>query len=64
MGPKFVVIKKGENMAPCSLVSMKCMSCQPFRPEKVLDPTGAGDSFAGGMMGHLASLSADSTLRR
>jgi sugar/nucleoside kinase (ribokinase family) len=54
MGPKFVVIKKGEH---------GCMMCfdrgefvlPAFPAEKVIDPTGAGDSFAGGMMGYLAT---------
>ena len=55
MGPKFVVIKKGEHGA--MFFSEHEMYVMPaFPTEKVLDPTGAGDSFAGGMMGHLASL--------
>ena len=55
MGPKFVVIKKGEQGA--MYFSEHEMYVMPaFPTEKVLDPTGAGDSFAGGMMGHLASL--------
>ena len=55
MGPRFVVIKKGEHGA--MFFSEHEMYVMPAYPtEKVLDPTGAGDSFAGGMMGHLASL--------
>jgi len=55
MGPKFVVIKKGEHGA--MFFSEHEMYVMPAYPtDKVLDPTGAGDSFAGGMMGHLASL--------
>ena len=55
MGPKFVVIKKGEHGA--MFFSEHEMYVMPaFPTEKVLDPTGAGDSFAGGMMGHLASI--------
>ena len=55
MGPKFVVIKKGEHGA--MFFSEHEMYVMPaFPTEKVLDPTGAGDSFAGGMMGHLAAL--------
>jgi sugar/nucleoside kinase (ribokinase family) len=55
MGPRFVVIKKGEHGA--MFFSEHEMYVMPaFPTEKVLDPTGAGDSFAGGMMGHLASL--------
>ncbi|MEI6257667.1 MAG: PfkB family carbohydrate kinase [Planctomycetota bacterium] len=55
MGPKFVVIKKGEHGA--MFFSEHEMYVMPAYPTAiVLDPTGAGDSFAGGMMGHLASL--------
>ncbi len=54
MGPKFVVIKKGEH--GCLLVSDRDTFVLPaFPTEKVVDPTGAGDSFAGGMMGYLAT---------
>jgi sugar/nucleoside kinase (ribokinase family) len=54
MGPKFVVIKKGEHGA--LLVSGKDTFVLPaFPADKVVDPTGAGDSFAGGMMGYLAT---------
>jgi sugar/nucleoside kinase (ribokinase family) len=55
MGPKFVVIKKGEHGA--MFFSADETYVMPAYPTpQVLDPTGAGDSFAGGMMGHLASL--------
>jgi sugar/nucleoside kinase (ribokinase family) len=55
MGPKFVVIKKGEHGA--MFFSEHEMYVMPaFPTSEVLDPTGAGDSFAGGMMGHLAAL--------
>lgn len=55
MGPKFVVIKKGEHGA--MFFSEHEMYVMPAYPTAlVLDPTGAGDSFAGGMMGHLAAL--------
>ena len=55
MGPKFVVIKKGEHGA--MFFSEHEMYVMPaFPTPTVLDPTGAGDSFAGGMMGHLAAL--------
>ncbi|HEX2972841.1 MAG TPA: PfkB family carbohydrate kinase, partial [Tepidisphaeraceae bacterium] len=54
MGPKFVVIKKGEH--GCLMCSGKDTFVLPaFPAEKVVDPTGAGDSFAGGMMGYLAT---------
>jgi sugar/nucleoside kinase (ribokinase family) len=54
MGPKFVVIKKGEHGA--MFFSEHEMYVLPAYPTpQVLDPTGAGDSFAGGMMGYLAN---------
>jgi len=53
MGPRFVVVKKGEHGA--ILVHQDGIAALPAYPaEEVIDPTGAGDSFAGGMMGHLA----------
>lgn len=53
MGPKFVVIKKGEHGA--MFFSERETYVLPAYPtEEVVDPTGAGDSFAGGMMGYLA----------
>lgn len=54
LGPKFVVIKKGEH--GCVLVHRDGVAALPAYPcEAVVDPTGAGDSFAGGMMGYLAA---------
>ncbi|HLO42265.1 MAG TPA: PfkB family carbohydrate kinase [Phycisphaerales bacterium] len=54
MGPRFVVVKKGEHGA--LLAHREGIAALPAYPaEKVVDPTGAGDSFAGGMMGSLAS---------
>ena len=54
MGPKFVVIKKGEH--GCMLCTASDTFVLPaFPAERVVDPTGAGDSFAGGMMGYLAT---------
>jgi len=52
-GPKFVVIKKGEHGA--MFFSRHETYVLPAYPTaRVVDPTGAGDSFAGGMMGYLA----------
>lgn len=65
MGPTFVVIKKGEH--GCLMCSGDETFVLPaFPAEKVIDPTGAGDSFAGGMMGYLATQGtfSPSTLRR
>jgi sugar/nucleoside kinase (ribokinase family) len=53
MGPKFLVIKKGEHGA--LLFHENEVFFAPALPlEDVFDPTGAGDTFAGGFMGHLA----------
>lgn len=53
LGPRFVVVKKGEHGA--LLVHGDAVAALPaFPSENVVDPTGAGDSFAGGMMGFLA----------
>ncbi|MCU0610623.1 MAG: PfkB family carbohydrate kinase, partial [Candidatus Eisenbacteria bacterium] len=52
-GPKSVVIKKGEHGA-MMLLPESCFFAPPFPLEMVVDPTGAGDSFAGGFMGYLA----------
>lgn len=53
MGPKYVVIKKGEHGA--LLFDKEHMFFAPALPlEEVLDPTGAGDTFAGGFIGYLA----------
>ena len=53
MGPKFVVIKKGEHGA--MFFSEHETYVMPAYPTPdVIDPTGAGDCFAGGMMGYLA----------
>lgn len=54
MGPKVVIIKKGEHGAV--MVSDGDYFAAPSYPlEEVTDPTGAGDSFAGGFIGYVAS---------
>ena len=53
MGPKFVVIKKGEHGA-MFFSEHETYVLPAYPTEDVIDPTGAGDSFAGGMMGYLA----------
>jgi sugar/nucleoside kinase (ribokinase family) len=53
MGPKFLIIKKGEHGA--LLFHENELFFAPALPlEDVFDPTGAGDTFAGGFIGHLA----------
>lgn len=53
MGPKFVAIKKGEHGA-MFFSEHETYVLPAYPTETVVDPTGAGDSFAGGMMGYLA----------
>jgi len=53
LGPKYLIIKKGEHGA--LLFDEDSMFYAPALPlEEVFDPTGAGDTFAGGFMGYLA----------
>ena len=52
-GPKFVAIKKGEHGA-LLFGDNEFFSCGAYPLEDIHDPTGAGDSFAGGMAGYLA----------
>jgi sugar/nucleoside kinase (ribokinase family) len=53
MGPKFLIIKKGEHGA--LLFNADQVFFAPALPlEDVFDPTGAGDTFAGGFIGHIA----------
>ncbi len=65
LGPKYVIIKKGEHGALLS--SANGLFVSPAYPlHRVVDPTGAGDSFVGGMMGYLSTArgSVDENLRR
>ena len=54
MGPKFVIIKKAAEGAELFNFENKFMS-KAFKVEKVVDPTGAGDCFAGGLAGYLST---------
>ena len=54
MGPKTVVIKRGEHGATLFRPD-ECFIAPGFPVEDLVDPTGAGDAFAGGFMGYLAS---------
>ncbi len=53
MGPKAVIVKKGEHGA-LMFTDGACFSAPAYPLEKLVDPTGAGDSFAGGFIGWLA----------
>lgn len=60
-GLKFVVVKKGEH--GCLIIHKDGIAALPAYPaEKVVDPTGAGDTFAGGLMGYLANKGAKKPL--
>ena len=54
MGPKIIVVKKGEH-GVLLFNNNDIYSAPAFPLRDVLDPTGAGDSFAGGFMGYIAS---------
>lgn len=56
LGPKFLIIKKGE-FGSLVFGEDDYYNCPIFPTEKVKDPTGAGDTFAGGLAGYLASCS-------
>jgi len=65
LGPRFVVIKRGEHGAV--LFGPESIFIAPaYLLDQVQDPTGAGDTFAGGFMGHLARSQdlSDANLRR
>ncbi|TAG12268.1 MAG: sugar kinase [Sphingobacteriia bacterium] len=53
MGPKYLIIKKGEHGA-LLFHGSKVFFAPALPLEEVFDPTGAGDTFAGGFIGHLA----------
>ncbi|HYO74134.1 MAG TPA: PfkB family carbohydrate kinase, partial [Archangium sp.] len=54
MGPSRVVVKRGEHGA-LLFDKEHIFACPAFPLEEVFDPTGAGDTFAGGFMGTLAT---------
>lgn len=54
-GPKIFVIKKGEDGVLC-FTKESIFSAPAFLLEKVFDPTGAGDTFAGGFVGYLSGV--------
>ena len=53
MGPSAVIIKRGEH-GVLAFLGDEVFSAPGFPLQKLADPTGAGDTFAGGFMGHLA----------
>ena len=66
LGPKYVIIKKGEHGSILSAPG-GIFLCPAFPLEKVVDPTGAGDSFVGALIGWMAAVrggDVETTLRR
>jgi sugar/nucleoside kinase (ribokinase family) len=65
LGPKYVIIKKGSHGSILSGPS-GCFLCPAYPLPKVVDPTGAGDSFVGGLMGYLSTARGgiDANIRR
>ena len=65
LGPKYVIIKKGSHGSVLS-GPKGVFICPAYPLHTVEDPTGAGDSFVGGMMGYLATAqgSVDANIRR
>lgn len=55
MGPSYLIIKKGEHGALLFDKNNRIFSAPALPLEEVFDPTGAGDTFAGGFMGYLSS---------
>lgn len=54
MGPRFAIIKKGEHGAVLFAKDGSVFPTTAFFLDEISDPTGAGDSFAGGFLGHIA----------
>lgn len=65
MGPKTLIIKKGEH-GSILIHNDAYFSCPAIPVENLFDPTGAGDTFAGGFMGYLAMVDdiSEENLRR
>lgn len=65
MGPKTLVVKRGE-YGVLVFSEHSVFSAPAYPLEEVFDPTGAGDTFAGGFMGYLASMNdlSDETIRK
>ena len=59
MGPNFIIVKKGE-YGSMLIDKSNSFECPAFPVKKVKDPTGAGDSFAGGLAGYLTKVNSSS----
>ncbi len=54
LGPQYVIVKKGEHGAVMYCTDNTCFVAASYPLSQVADPTGAGDSFAGGFIGYIA----------
>lgn len=63
LGPQVLVIKRGEYGA-CLFTPVGSFFTSAYPVDKVVDPTGAGDSFAGAFMGYLAEAGADRAMAK
>ncbi len=59
MGPDFIIVKRG-SLGSVLIDKANMFECPAFPVKKVKDPTGAGDSFAGGLAGHLTKVNSSS----
>jgi len=59
MGPDFIIVKRG-SLGSILISQSNVFECPAFPVKKVKDPTGAGDSFAGGLAGYLTKVNSSS----
>lgn len=59
MGPDFIIVKRG-SLGSVLIDKSNMFECPAFPVKKVKDPTGAGDSFAGGLAGYLTKVNSSS----
>ena len=59
MGPDFIIVKRG-SLGSVLIDKSNMFACPAFPVKKVKDPTGAGDSFAGGLAGYLTKVNSSS----
>ena len=59
MGPDFIIVKRG-SLGSILIDKFNMFECPAFPVKKVKDPTGAGDSFAGGLAGYLTKVNSSS----
>ena len=59
MGPDFIIVKRG-SLGSVLIDKANMFECPAFPVKKVKDPTGAGDSFAGGLAGYLTKVNSSS----